>query len=117
LHNLPERNLYFVFFWGIVSNLVGRSALSACCPGKKAGAEDKKGREKPSQVSPLCFRKETRGQRDTRAETAEVRLGKRGITAFFGPAKGGTFLPGQGIIQPLGSFSIRRTQRTFILIF
>jgi hypothetical protein len=60
-------------------------------PGEKAGAEAKKGREKPSQFPPLCLRKETRWQRDHRAETAEARIEKRGIIAFFGPAKRGTF--------------------------
>jgi len=61
-------------FLRIISNLVGRSDPLPCCPGKKAGAEDKKGREKSLKVPPLCFRKETRGQRDNRAETAEARM-------------------------------------------
>ncbi|MBP1718042.1 MAG: hypothetical protein H6Q43_1480 [Deltaproteobacteria bacterium] len=78
----------------LISDLIGRSDQFPCCPGKKAGAEDKKGREKPSQFSPLCFRKERRGQRDTRAETAEARIGKRGVTTFFGEAN--VFCPGMG---------------------
>ncbi len=45
----------------------------------------------------LRFRKETRWQRDRRAETAEARIGKRGITTFFGEAN--AFLPGQGTIN------------------
>jgi len=65
-----------------------------CCPGKKAGAEAKKGREKATQYPPLRFRKETRGERDIRAETAEARLEKRKITAFFGEAN--AFLLGHG---------------------
>jgi hypothetical protein len=73
---------------------MNRSGRSSCCPGKKAGAEAKKGREKPSPFSPLRFRKETRWQGDRRAETAEARLGEREITAFFGEAN--AFLPGQG---------------------
>ena len=85
-------------FVRIISNLVGHSDPSPCCPGKKAGAEDKKGRENPSQFPPLCFRKETRGERDTWAETAEARIGKKGITAFFGEAN--AFLPGHGAIWP-----------------
>jgi len=80
---------------GIISKLVGRSEPFSCCPGKKAGAEAKKGREKPNWIPLLGFRKETRGQKVYRAETAEARLGKRGTTPFFGPAKRGTFLPGQ----------------------
>jgi hypothetical protein len=89
-----SENLHF----GIISNLVGHSDPSPCCPGKKAGAEEKKGRENPSQFPPLCFRKETRGERDTRAETAEARIRKRGITSFFGEAN--AFLPGHGAIWP-----------------
>jgi len=76
--------------------LFGRSAPSPCCPGKKTGAEAKKGREKPSWFSPLWFRKETRGQRESRAETAAARIRKGGIAAFFGEAN--AFLPGHGII-------------------
>jgi len=79
----------------IISKLVGRSDPFSCCPGKKAGAEAKKGREKPLGLPPLRFRKETRGPRNSRAETAAARIGKRGTTAFFGEAK--AFLPGQGI--------------------
>ena len=78
-----------------------------CCPGKKAGAEAKKGREKPSQFPPLRFRKETRWQRERRAETAEARIGRRGTAAFFGKAN--AFLPGQGIISPEKVASVRRT--------
>ncbi|MBP1717737.1 MAG: hypothetical protein H6Q43_1175, partial [Deltaproteobacteria bacterium] len=63
-------------------------------PGQKTGAEAKKGREKPTQFPPLRFRKETRGERDIRAETVEARLGKRRITAFFGEAN--AFLLGHG---------------------
>jgi hypothetical protein len=58
----------------IISDLVGRSDLVSCCPGKKAGAEDKKGREKPSKPPFPCFRKETRWQRADRAEAAEARI-------------------------------------------
>jgi hypothetical protein len=82
----------------IISKLVGRSDPSPCCPGKKAGAEDKKGRAQLSLIPPLCFRKEGRGERDSRAETAGVRLGKRGTTAFFGEAN--DFLPGHGNTWP-----------------
>jgi hypothetical protein len=39
------------------------------------------------------------------AETAEARIVKRGTTAFFGPAKRGTFLPGHGPIG-LKEFSL-----------
>jgi hypothetical protein len=74
--------------------LVGRSDPFSCCPGKKAGAEAKKGREKSSLFPPLCLRKETRWQKDRRAETAEARIGKRGTTGFFGEAN--AFLSGQG---------------------
>jgi len=82
----------------IISKLVGRSGPFSCCPGKKAGAEAKKGREKPLGLPLLRFRKETRWQRGHRAETAEARIGKRGTTAFFGEAN--AFLPGQGTIGP-----------------
>jgi hypothetical protein len=58
----------------IISNLVGRLTPFLCCPGKKAGAEAKKGREKPFKLPLLRFRKETRWQRDNRAETAEARI-------------------------------------------
>jgi hypothetical protein len=75
--------------------IVDHSDPFSCCPGKKAGAEAKKGREKSSVVLPLCPRKERRWQRDRRAETAEARIGKRGTTAFFGEAN--AFLPGQGM--------------------
>jgi hypothetical protein len=92
---------------GILSLEVSRSALSPCCPGKKAGVEAKKGREKPSWFIPLGVRKEMRRQRDNRAETAEVRIRKRGTTAFF--AKVPAFLPGQGILWPSGIRSIHRT--------
>jgi len=40
------------------------------------GAEAKKGWEKPSKFPPFRFRKETRWQRDRRAETAEARIWK-----------------------------------------
>jgi hypothetical protein len=80
----------------IISDLVGRSDPSPCCPGKKAVAEGKKGREQLPWFSLLGFRKETRGQRNTRAGTAEARIGKRGVTAFFGEAN--AFWPGQGTI-------------------
>jgi len=45
-----------------------------------------------------AFRKETRWQRDSRAETMESRIGKREIIAFFGEAN--VFLPGHGTIAP-----------------
>jgi hypothetical protein len=77
----------------IISGLIDRLDSSPCCPGKKAGAEAKKGREKPSRFSPPRFRKEMRRQRENRAETAEARLGKRGTTPFFGEAN--AFLTGQ----------------------
>jgi hypothetical protein len=80
-------------FW-----FVGRSNRLCRCPGKKAGAEAKKGREKPFQSSPLCFRKETRGEKNSRSETAEARIWKRERTAFFGEAN--VFLPGHGAISP-----------------
>jgi hypothetical protein len=35
----------FDFLKWIISNLVGRSDRSFRCPGERAGAEDKKGRE------------------------------------------------------------------------
>ena len=73
---------------------MGRSDPFSCCPGKKAGAEAKKGREKPDRAPLLRFRKETRRQRDGRAETAEARLAKRGTAAFFVEAN--AFLPGHG---------------------
>jgi len=82
----------------IISKFVGRSDPFSCCPGKKAGAEAKKGREKPLGLPLLRFRKETRWPRNGRAETAEARIGKRGTTAFFGEAN--AFLPGQGIPWP-----------------
>jgi hypothetical protein len=63
-------------------------------PGQESRREDKKGREKPSQFSLLCFRKEMRGQRDTRAETAEARPGKEGSPPFL--AKRMLFCPGMG---------------------
>jgi len=80
-----------------ISTLVGHAEKFSCCPGKEAGAEVKKGREKPSKFSPLRFRKETRWPWDRRAETAEARIGKRGTSAFFGEAN--AFLPGHGIIK------------------
>jgi hypothetical protein len=86
-----------ILYFRIISNLVGHSDPSPCYPGKKAGAEDKKGRENPSQFPPLCFRKETRGERDTWAETAEARIGKRGITSFL--ARRMLFCPG---MEPFG---------------
>jgi len=82
----------------IISNLVGRLNPFLCCPGKKAGAEAKKGWEKLSKLPFPCLRKETRWQRDNRAETAEARIWKRGTTAFFGEAN--AFLPGQGTNLP-----------------
>ena len=112
---LPLKNEDGRDFWAdtskkkIISKLAGRSDPFSCCPGKKAGAEAKKGREKSSLFPPPCLRKETRWPRDTRAETAEARIGKRGTTAFFGPAKRGTFLPGQGTRLLQGTASIRRT--------
>jgi hypothetical protein len=93
----PEGKEGFRVLW-IISKLVGRSDPSPCCPDKKAGAEDKKGRAQLSLIPPLCFRKEGRGKRDSRAETAGVRLGKRGTTAFFGEAN--DFLPGHGNTWP-----------------
>ena len=78
--------------------ILGRLDLSPCCPGKKAGAEVKKGREKSSRSYYPCLRKETRWLRHRCAETAEARIGKRGITAFFGEAN--AFLPGHGILYP-----------------
>jgi hypothetical protein len=96
----------FLHFW-IISNLVDRLDKSPCCPGKKAGAEAEKGREKPSRFSPLCFRKQTRGESDTRAETAEARVWKRDVTAFFGEAN--AFLPGHGAISPSGILTIRKS--------
>lgn len=45
---------------------VVRSDRSACRPGKKAGAEAKKGGEKISEFHPLCLCRETRWQRDRR---------------------------------------------------
>jgi hypothetical protein len=46
-------------FW-IISKLVGRSDPPPCCPGKKAGAEAKKGREKPFKF-PLFVSARRRG--------------------------------------------------------
>ncbi len=80
----------------IISKLVGRFDRSPRCPGKKAGAEAKKGLEKPGQFPFLPFPKEKRWPRKIRAETVEARIGKRGITAFFGEAN--AFLPGQEIL-------------------
>ena len=77
---------------------VGRSNRLCRCLGKKAGAEAKKGPEKPFQSPPLFFRKETRGERNSRSETAEARLRKRESTAFFGEAN--VFLPGHEAISP-----------------
>jgi hypothetical protein len=82
----------------VISDFVNRSSPSPRCPGKKAGAEAEKGREKPSRFSPLGFRKEKRRQRDNGAETAEARFGKRGTAAFFGEAN--AFWPGYGTIGP-----------------
>jgi len=81
----------------IISNLVGRSDPLPCCPGKKAGAEAKKGREKPPQLPLLRFRKETRWQRDNQAETAEARIKKEEPPPFL--ARRMIFCPGMG---PLG---------------
>jgi len=78
----------------IISKLGDRLDPSPCCPGKKAGAEGKKGREKPSRFPCPCLHKETRGPRHHQAETAEARIGKRGTTSFFGEAH--AFLPGHG---------------------
>jgi hypothetical protein len=93
---------------GILSNSVGGSYQPPRWPGKKSGAEGKKGREKPCQFPFLHFRKEARRQRDSRAETAEARIGKRGNTAFFGEAN--AFLPGQGITCPKGTVFFRKTR-------
>ena len=79
----------------IISNSVDQSNRLSRCPGEKAGAEAKKGREISCWISPLGFREETRWQRDRWAETAEARIEKRGIIAFFGEAN--AFLPGHGI--------------------
>jgi len=46
----------------------------------------------------LPFRKETRGKGIAWLETAEARIGHRGITAFFGEAN--TLLPGHGTAWP-----------------
>jgi len=81
---------------GIISEFVARLNPFRCCPGKKAGAEVKKGREILPRFLLPGFRKQKRSQRDLRAETAEARHGKRGTIAFFGEAN--VFLPGQGTL-------------------
>jgi hypothetical protein len=91
-----------------ISNLVRRPDRSSCFPGKKAGVEAKKGREKPSKFSVIRFHEETRWQRDNKAETAEARIWKRGTTAFFGEAN--DFLPGHGSTGQYLVFSIGRTR-------
>jgi len=89
-----HKNPFYGLFIRIICKFVGRSDPFSCCPGKEAGAEAKKGREKPLGLPLLRFRKETRGPRNGRAETAAARVGEIGTTAFFGKAK--AFLPGQG---------------------
>src|SRR4030042_7092543 len=52
-------------YFQMISNLVGRLDRPSRCPGKRAGAEAKKGREQTFPFSILFpFRKETRGERD-----------------------------------------------------
>jgi len=92
----------------ILSPLVGRLTPFPCCPGKKEGAEAKKGREILPRFLLSGFRKPKRMQRDFRAETARTRYGKRGIASFFGEAN--AFLRGQGTLWQYGIISIRRNQ-------
>jgi hypothetical protein len=81
----------------IIPKLPAHTNRSPCCPGKKSRvSRDKKGREKPFPIPSLCLCKETRWQRDRRAETGEARIGKRGTTAFLGEAN--AFLRGPGPI-------------------
>ncbi|MBP1713271.1 MAG: hypothetical protein H6Q42_1474 [Deltaproteobacteria bacterium] len=84
--------------------IIGRSDRRLRCPGKRAGAEAKEGREKPSQFFFFYFRKEKRKQRDTRIETAEARIGQRGTTAFFSEAN--ALLPGHGNDKHFLSFHV-----------
>jgi hypothetical protein len=72
-------------------------------PGQESRRRSQKGPGDTSQIPPLCLRKETRWQRDRRAETAEARIVKRGTTAFFDEAN--AFLPGHGPIG-LKEFSL-----------
>ena len=82
----------------IISDLVVRSAHFSPLPGQESRSRSQKrpGANLPGSL-PLHFRKETRGKRDRRAETAEVRHRKRWITAFLGEAH--DFLPGQGTLE------------------
>src|SRR4030042_5742096 len=77
----------------IISNLVGRSHQPSRCPGKRAGAEDKKGRDQTLPFSFFFLSAKRRGGKGiARQRGAEARIGERGTTAFFGEAN--AFLPG-----------------------
>jgi hypothetical protein len=74
---------------------------------KKRAPKAKRAGRKLNESPFLFFLKETRWQRDRRAETAKARIEKRGTTAFFGEAH--VFLPGHGTIESQKIVSIHRT--------
>jgi len=101
----------FFNFW-FISKLVGRSHQSSRCPGKRAGAEDKKGRDQAFPFSFLFLSAKRRGGKGiARQQGAEARIGERGTTAFFGEAN--ALLPGHGTTWPYGKSSVHRTDSKY----
>ena len=94
-------------FGSSLISLVDQARLSRC-PSKRAGGEDKKGRDQILPFPSIPVSAKRRGGKGMAGlKTVEARIGKREITAFLGEPN--ALLPRHGCVWSYGESSIRRT--------
>ncbi len=109
------QNSELILFCQIISNVIDPSDQASRCPGQRAGAEDKKGRDQTFPIPSSCFpQSDVAGKGIASQQGLEARFMQKGITAFFGPAKRGTLWAGHRSTLPRGKSSIRRTQKNIL---